>query len=91
MVRAAVLQESHEVIAEDTGPLPEAEVCLTQCEGDVITHAQQLAETHRASVFVYPQLCHPGEDIHNDCTVVKVKGVSNKFEWQYVQGRTGGF
>lgn len=32
---------------------------LTECEGDVITHAQQLAETYRASIFVDPQLCNP--------------------------------
>lgn len=32
---------------------------LTQCEGDVITHAQQLPEAHRASIFVHAQLCNP--------------------------------
>lgn len=31
---------------------------LTEREGDVIAHAQQLAETHRASISVYPQLLH---------------------------------
>lgn len=35
---------------------------LTECEGDMITHAQQLAETHRASIFVYPQLGNPAGD-----------------------------
>lgn len=35
---------------------------LTECEGDVITHAQQLAETYRASIFVDPQLCNPASD-----------------------------
>ena len=38
---------------------------LTQREGDVITHAQQLAETHRASILVYPQLLHPAGQTHN--------------------------
>lgn len=35
---------------------------LTQCEGDVITHAHQLPETYRASIFVDPQLCNPARD-----------------------------
>lgn len=32
---------------------------LTEREGDMITHAQQLAKTHRASILVDSQLCHP--------------------------------
>ena len=30
----------------------------------MITHAEQLAETHRAPIFVYPQFLHPGDHIH---------------------------
>lgn len=41
------------------------EAQLTQCEGDMITHAQQLAETHWTSIFVYPQLFHPENDMQN--------------------------
>lgn len=32
---------------------------LTKREGDMITHAQQLAKTHRAPILVDSQLCHP--------------------------------
>lgn len=32
---------------------------LTQSEGDVITHAQQLTETHRAAILINAQLLHP--------------------------------
>lgn len=41
------------------------EAKLTQCEGDVITHAQQLAETHWASIFVNPQLLHTENEMHS--------------------------
>lgn len=38
---------------------------LTQCKGDVVTHAQQLTETHWASISLYPQLLHSDEHVHN--------------------------
>lgn len=43
---------------------------LTECEGDVVAHSQQLAETHRAVALVNAQLLHPKDDKHNHCTVI---------------------
>lgn len=53
---------------------------LTECEGDVITHAQKLSETYWASIFVYPQLCNPAGDeelAHHSNDVIKTHHMMN--------------
>ena len=45
-------------------------VCLTEREGDLVTHAEELGETEDALLRVQSQLCHPSYSVANRVLVV---------------------